>query len=115
MKRYCFVLELKEEFVKDFSELHKNPWPEVLQALKDNGCNEHLVWIYKNLAIVFNESENMDTVFNRLDKVEILQKWNVLESPWIKTGPSKDSEGKTICLEKIFDLNQQLKGELKQY
>jgi L-rhamnose mutarotase len=115
MNRYCIVLELEEKFVKNFKDLHKDPWPEVLKALKENGCDEIIIWSHKNSVIVFYESEDLDETYRKLDKNEIFQKWGALEGPWIKEGVSKDKEGKFITLEKIFDLKQQISGELTQF
>ncbi|MGI6141273.1 MAG: L-rhamnose mutarotase, partial [Caldicoprobacterales bacterium] len=33
MNRYCFIIELNEDQVDDYVDLHKNPWQETLQGL----------------------------------------------------------------------------------
>ena len=38
MNKYCFVIELNEENVKEYVNLHKNPWPDMLQAIKEAGA-----------------------------------------------------------------------------
>ena len=53
MKRYCLVIELKEEFIEPYCDIHRNPWPELLKAIKDGGAKELLIWNYKNLSIVY--------------------------------------------------------------
>ncbi len=106
MKRYCLVIELKEEHVADYVDIHQNAWPEMLEAIKRAGAKEELLYIYKNLSIVFFECENLNALFLKLGKEAIVDKWNTTVTPWFKNDP--------VTLEKIFDLNQQLQGRLEQ-
>ncbi len=106
MKRYCLVIELNEEHVEDYVDIHQNAWPEMLEAIKNAGAKEELLYIYKNLSIVFFECENLGDLFEKLGKEPIVDKWNATVTPWFKNEP--------VTLEKIFDLNQQLQGKLEQ-
>lgn len=115
MKRYCIILELKEEFIDKYCEMYKNPWPELLNALKENGVKEELVWNYKNLSIVYYECEDIGVLYEKLNKLDVVKKWHNTVGPWYKESLPVDSEGKFITCEKIFDLNQQLEGKLDQY
>ena len=54
-KRYCFVIELKEDHVKQYKNLHKNPWKEMLEAIDTGDAKELLIWSYKNYSIVYYE------------------------------------------------------------
>ncbi|MGI5920079.1 MAG: L-rhamnose mutarotase, partial [Christensenellales bacterium] len=38
-KRYCFVIEINEDKMEDYVELHKNPWRETLEGLKAAGAD----------------------------------------------------------------------------
>lgn len=99
MKKYCFIIELKEEYVDEYIILHKKAWPEMLEAIKNAGVKEEVIYIYQNLSIVFIECEDIDELYNKLDKEEVVKKWNLTVGPWFKS----DFQ----FLEKIFDLNQQ--------
>ncbi len=115
MKRYCLVLELKEEYIDDYCDIHRNAWQEILESIKDNGAKELLIWNYKNLSIVYYEVDDIDKLYEKLNQLEVTEKWNVTVGPWFKTGLPTDKDGKFITCEKIFDLNQQLEGRLQQY
>ena len=115
MRRYCIVLELKEEHIDEYCDIHKNPWPEILDAIKDCGAKELLIWNYKDLSIVYYECEDIDKLYEKLNKLEVTKKWNATVGPWFKTGIPYDENGKFITCEKVFDLNQQLEGKLEQY
>ena len=107
MKRYCFIIEIKEEYIKEYIDLHKNAWPEMVKAIKRAGVAEEIIYNYKNLSIVFFECDDIDSVYRRLADEQIVQKWDALVNPWF--------ESEFVFLEKIFDLNQQLNGELELY
>jgi L-rhamnose mutarotase len=107
MKRYCFVIELKEEHVDEYVKLHRNAWPQMLEAIKRAGAKEELLYIYKNISIVFFECEDIDELYKKLDNEEVVEKWNAVVKPWMNSD--------FVFLDKIFDLNQQLEDGLKQY
>ena len=115
LKRYCMVLEIKEEYLDDYIKIHKNPWPELLLAEKSAGIIEELIWNYKNLSIIYIECENIEKVFQILADNEVEKKWNLVVSPWFKDKAYKDHLEQVKTLEKIFDLNQQIKRKLEDF
>lgn len=107
VKRYCFVIELKDEHIAEYVELHKNPWPMMLETLKKWGAKEELIYIYKNLSIVFFECDNIEELYRKLAEENVVKEWDKVTKAWFKS--------EFIFLQKIFDLNQQLNGKLEQY
>ena len=114
-KKYCMILELKEEHVDDYVKIHKNPWPELLEIEKSAGVIEELIWIYKNIAIVYIECGDIEKVFKILAINEVQKKWNLIVSDWFKDEKDKDHLKQIKTLEKVFDLNQQISGKLKNF
>ena len=115
MKRYCFVIEINEDQMEDYVELHKNPWEETLQGLRDAGAEELLIYRYKNFSILFWECEDIDEVYRKWGANETCPKWNDRLKNAYKVSPSIDGSEDVETLEKIFDLKQQLSGRLEQY
>jgi len=115
LKRYCMVIELKDEHVDDYINIHKNPWPELLKSEKSVGIKEELIWIYKNLSILYFECDDIDRVYKILGNNEIEKRWNITVCQWFKGSPILDGSQKIKTLEKVFDLNQQFEGKLEQF
>jgi L-rhamnose mutarotase len=119
MKRYCLVLEIKEECVKDYVEVHKNVhkthWRTQLDALKEAGAHNCMVYMHKNLAIIFYECEDIDESFSKLGAIEDNIKWQENQARWIADTPGSEGSQGIQTVEKIFDLNQQLEGKLEQF
>ncbi len=115
MNNYCFIIDLKEEYVQNYIDLHKDAWDEMLQALKSAGVERQMIFIYENKAIVVIETEDLDLVYQRLSKIEVSERWHKLVEKWIYSSPNIDEDGnvksEVPSLEKVFDLNQQLKGK----
>ena len=107
MKKYCFVIKLKKEHVEEYKEIHRNVWPEMLQAIQKAGAKEETLYIYENLSIVTFECEDLDEVYKKLGEEDVVKKWDATVGPWF--------ESISPNLEKIFDLNQQLNGKLEQF
>ena len=115
LKRYCLVIELKEEHVEEYREIHINPWAEILEAIKSADVEELLIWSYRNFSIVYYECDDLNRVYRELGKLDAVKRWNGTVGPWFKSAPALDGSGNVDTLEKIFDLKQQLKGKLEQY
>ena len=113
--RYLFVLEIHPEKMGQYCDIHRNPWPEILEAIKGEGAEELLIWVYKNFSIVYYETEDLDGLYKRLANYDVMKKWNVTVGPWIAESPPLDGSGKMNTCEKIFDLNQQIEGKLGQF
>lgn len=118
MKWYCLVNELKEENVKDYSDIHENAhlthWKTQLDALRGAGAANCMVYIYKNLSILLYQCDDIDESFSRLGQNEDNLKWQAVVAPWFANTPKFDGSEKTVSITKIFDLEQQLHGKLEQ-
>lgn len=115
MNRYCFVIEINEDQMEDYVALHKNPWQETLQGLKDAGAHELLIYRYKNFSILFYECEDINEVYRKWGENEACPRWNTRLMKAYKVSPSIDGTDDVETLEKIFDLNQQLNGKLEKF
>jgi L-rhamnose mutarotase len=114
MKRYCFVMELKPEHVKEYCDIHRNPWPEILQSIKDAGAKELVIWNYKNFSIVYYECDDLDALYAKTGPLEVTKRWNAKVGPWLAEAPTLDGSSEVATCVKIFDLRQQLAGTLEQ-
>jgi L-rhamnose mutarotase len=116
MKKYCIVGEIKPEclssYIKNHKEIHKGPYKELLEVIKKSGVKEEVIFIYKNLAIIYFEADDIDRCYEFQGKFEVVKKWNKLMAPLFISVYEFNSSEKLPTLEKIFDLNEQLKGKL---
>ncbi|MDR0519000.1 MAG: L-rhamnose mutarotase [Clostridiales Family XIII bacterium] len=110
MARYLCVIEVKPEHREEYIAIHKEPWREMLRAIRDAGYTDEAIWYYKDQSIIYLETPDGVTheeADARLRSTDICKKWDITVCPWFAAEPA--------MAPKIFDLNQQLDGELEDY
>ena len=109
MKKYLVVVEVKAEHLQEYIDIHIKAWPEMLEAIREAGYTNEYIWIYKNQSIIYLEIPD-DKDNNDLNAIlrstEVCKKWDLTVGPWF-------ASDFTAC-PKVFDLNQQLTGELRE-
>lgn len=108
MRKYLCIIEIKPECREEYIDIHRHPWPEMLAAIREAGYINEAIWYYKDQSIIYLETPD-DLTHEECDKklraTDVCKKWDIKVCPWFA--------GEPVMAEKIFDLNQQLDGELK--
>ena len=109
MKKYLCVVEVKPEHLQEYIDIHINVWPEMLEAIHEAGYTNEAIWIYKNQSIIYlecpHDKEN-DDLNALLRSTDVCKKWDETVGPWFA--------GDFVMCPKVFDLTQQLAGELRE-
>ena len=100
MKKYLLILKIKLECAQKYIAIHKAPWPEMLQAIRDAGFVNEVIWFYEGQSIVYLECENYASCNAALRATEVCMRWDLAMVPRFSANG--------VLAEKIFDLNQQL-------
>lgn len=109
MKKYLCVIDVKPEYRDEYVDIHKQPWMEMLEAIRDVGYVNEVIFYHKDQSIIYLEcpdDETHEELNRRLRDTEVCGKWDATVGPWLAAEP--------VMCEKIFDLNQQLEGELRE-
>lgn len=106
MKRYLMVIEIKPECREEYISIHRNPWKEMLTAIKEAGFYNELIWYYRDMSIIYLECDDHNEANARLRATDICKRWDEVMIPRFISEP--------VMPEKIFDLNQLLDGYLSQ-
>ena len=111
-KRYCLALNLKnnQDLIRQYEELHRSVWPEILASIKDAGIEQ--MEIYRLGTRLFMVMEVSDD-FSFEKKAELdrnnekVQQWE--ELMWKFQQPLEEAVRgeKWLLLNKIFDLSEQ--------
>ena len=104
MKKYCIVIDVKPECADKYIKIHNHPWREMLEAIREAGFTNEVIYYHKNQSIIFLECEDHDACNAALRATEICRKWDMTVCPWFAADPAMPP--------KIFDLNQQFDGKL---
>ena len=117
MNKYCLVGEIKSEYVEEYSkrheEIHKGKYKKLLDVIKESGVKNEVVFMYKNLAIIYFEAEDLNTCYKFQEKFDVTNKWNKIMQPMFASNYDFGGDpDKLSGLKKVFDLNEQLAGKL---
>lgn len=102
MMKCLMIIKVKPEYAKEYVEIHKNAWKEMLAAIRDAGYMNELIWYYEDQSIIYFECEDGDyeKANERLRATEICKKWDRMVGPWLA--------GEGVMAEKIFDFREQI-------
>ncbi len=104
MNKYCIIVEVKAERIEDYIKLHKEPWREMLEAIRESGIKDEIIFFHRNQSIIILECEDNAFCDAKLRATEVCKKWDELTLPWFESTGFEQAE-------MIFDLNKQLAGK----
>ena len=118
-KRYILVNEIRperlQEYVDAHEHMHEGKWREQLDVLRKAGATVCDCYLYKNLAILVYECDEINASFARLGKDPRRQAWEDFTQPMFANSPKFDGSARVEGLPKIFNLNSQLdRGTIEQ-
>ncbi len=101
MNKYLLVIIIKPEELDKYIEIHKNAGKKLLEDVRSCGFLNESAWIYKNLSIVYFETNKSYDECNKfLRSKQSCKQWDKIVIPLFEESP--------IFADKIFDLNEQL-------
>lgn len=109
MKKIFFgqIGKLKDEKVQEYKQLHMNPWPGVLQMIKECNINNYSIFLYNNLVFAYFEyvGENYTADMEKMAQDKVTQEWWKHTKPcFVKYAMSDQAE--FYCdMEQIFHLD----------
>lgn len=86
MQRRAWLLRVKEGKVEEYRRAHGNVWPELVQAARKVGLQNHSTFISGRTVIAYLEAEHPEEAFSQLLSTDVKQRWDkamseLLESP----------------------------------
>lgn len=111
MKRYSLTLDLKNdpELIRQYEELHKGVWPEIITSIKDAGIENMQIYLYGtrlfmimevNDVFSFEKKQQADTNNSKVQEWEELM-WKYQQP---LEGSAKGEKWK--LMDKIFELKE---------
>lgn len=109
MKRYSLTLDLKNDpsLIKQYEDLHKEVWPEILQSIKESGIVNMEIYRFGNRLFMIMETTE-EFSFEKKQELDLqnpkVQEWeNLMWNFQHPLAGSKENE-KWKIMDKIFQL-----------
>ena len=76
MKKYAWTWTVKPEYVEEYVSMHKNPWPEVVEAHKKAGFHNYSIFRNGNQFFYVFETDDEPYARQYCADDEACIKWN---------------------------------------
>lgn len=104
MKKYAWVWNIKPDAVDEYVKMHKNPWPEIMEAHRKAGIHNYSIFRNGLQFIYVFETDDIDKAVRTMDQDPDCQRWNAVTSKMVE-GSFDFSEPNPIeYLEEVFYL-----------
>ena len=83
MKRFCLYAQLKPEKVEEYSRLHAEPWPEIMEIIDSCHMHHYSISLRGNEVFTYYEytGDDYEVDMARMETYPIMQEW------WSHTRP----------------------------
>ena len=107
MKRIGFVLKVKKELIEDYKEHHRLVWPEMLDALRENGWRNYSLFIRDDGTLFgyFETPESLQAAQAGMAQTEVNARWQDKMSRYFEIPEGAHPDELFIELEEVFHLD----------
>jgi L-rhamnose mutarotase len=81
LKRYAFMLRLRQGVEAAYEEAHRAVWPEMLALLKSVGIHEYSIFRRDELLILTLRAADFEESWKRLDNHPVNLRWQQAMAP----------------------------------
>ena len=109
MKRYCFLLRVREELLADYRGRHEQVWPDMLRALRAAGWHRYTIFARRDGLIVgYVEAEDLAAAQAAMERTDVNTRWQAeMARYFVGLDGQRPDEGLEL-LDEIFNLDDQL-------
>jgi len=107
MRRYGWVIKVKDQKLKEYKKLHVAVWPEVLEMISK--CNIHNYSIFHKAGFLFSYFEysgnDFDADMSKMATDPVTQQWWEVCKPCQEALPARAENEWWVEMEEIFHHN----------
>lgn len=108
MEIKCEVMRLKKSKIKDYINMHLNPWPEIMEEIKNSEIIEEYVFIIKNIVIVIIKANDVINALKILRKKKECKKWSKIVKDMISLDNTKLPKLNILNAKCIFSFRKEV-------
>jgi len=82
MKRFAFILRLREGMEAAYDEAHKAVWPEMLSMLKRGGIHEYSIFRRGTLLFLTFKAADFESTWSHFDNDPVNLRWQQAMAPY---------------------------------
>jgi L-rhamnose mutarotase len=104
MKRVGMTWRVDPAHWEEYKQAHLNPWPELLQAIRQVGIHNYSIFAFGTRVFAYMELEGDDPLaaFQALAQTDIKKKWDAEVTIWVLPEAVEGTGIQFMELEPIF-------------
>lgn len=106
MKRVGFQLKVREELIEEYKRIHRDVWPEMLEALRRHGWTNYSLFMLQD-GTLFGYFETPTSFQDALDGMageEVNDRWQTMMQPYFE-GVGAHADEMMVELVEVFHLD----------
>ncbi|MGD0737586.1 MAG: L-rhamnose mutarotase [Terracidiphilus sp.] len=104
LKRYAFMLRLREGAAGAYEEAHRAVWPEMLALLKSAGISEYSIYRRDELLILALRATDFEATWRRIENDPVNLRWQEAMAPYFAPLDGLRAGERFPMLEEVFYL-----------
>jgi L-rhamnose mutarotase len=104
LKRFAFMLRLREGAAEAYEEAHRAVWPEMLELLKSAGISEYSIYRRDELLILALRAADFEATWSKIENHPVNLRWQEAMSPFFAPLDGLRAGERFPMLEEVFYL-----------
>lgn len=106
MQRVGFVLKVKEDKIEEYKKVHRQVWPEMIEALRETGWKNYSLFLRGDgLLFGYLETDDFEKAREEMAKKEINEKWQAQTAPFFEALEGQRPDEGLMLLEEVFHMD----------
>lgn len=102
--KFAWKWEIKDEYLDEYVEMHKNPWLSVLESHTKAGIYNYSIFQNGNEFFYCFECDDVKKAFDYIDKDKECNRWNDITSKMVKGSFNFNEDTPIEFMEEVFYL-----------
>jgi L-rhamnose mutarotase len=102
LKRFAFMLQLREGAAEAYEQAHREVWPEMLEMLRAGGIREYSIFRRDNLLFLTFKAEDFEATWSQFDKNPVNLRWQKAMSEFFVPMEVREGERFPMMKEVFF-------------
>lgn len=81
LKRFAFMLHLREGAAEAYEEAHREIWPEMIEMLKRGGISEYSIFRRDNVLFLTFKAADFEATWSKFDHDPVNLRWQKTMAP----------------------------------
>jgi L-rhamnose mutarotase len=105
LKRFAFILRLREGAAGAYERAHREIWPEMLEMLKRGGISEYSIFRRDNLLFLTFKAVDFEATWSQFDNDPVNLRWQEAMAPLFAPNEDLRRGERFPMMEEVFYLH----------